>query len=141
MIFYYIASLLVLSGLTVSLTEDEGLLPYNLLDSNGFEQDLKNIKLELSEFNPEILKMKSQKGDGKALIDIIIANIWRRRRERTKSSNFPTLVATNISEKCHNDSQDFYTAYLLRVDWAKQSKSNLITTIVFFFINCKMLWL
>ena len=125
MIFYYIVTLLVVSSQVATLTEDEGLLPYNLIDLNGVEQEFEDIKLELFEFNPDILEMSSKKGDGKALIDVIgnivLGNIWRRQRGRTKSSNFPTLVASNISEKCHNDSQDFYTAYLLRVDWAKQS--------------------
>ena len=124
MIFYYILSLLVVSRQVGTLTKDEGLLPHNLIDLNGIEQEFKDLKSELSEFNTDILEMSSK--NGTALVDVIgnivLGNIWRRQRGRTKSSNFPTLVASNISEKCHNDSQDFYTAYLLRVDWAKQSK-------------------
>ena len=129
MIFYYIVTLLVVSSQVATLTEDEGLLPYNLIDLNGVEQEFEDIKLELFEFNPDILEMSSKNGTVlvDVIVNIVLGNIWRRPRGRTKSSNFSTLVASNISEKCHNDSQDFYTAYLLRVDWAKQSKFDSVT--------------
>jgi hypothetical protein len=75
---------------------------------------------------------KNQQRNGKSMAtDIItqaiIALLAREQHNITKSSNFPTLVATNISEQCHKDSVNsviYHQAYLLRVDWAKKSNSN-----------------
>ncbi|XP_059352860.1 nose resistant to fluoxetine protein 6-like isoform X2 [Daphnia carinata] len=59
--------------------------------------------------------------DGKSIAsNAIIAYLAQQRRKVGKESNFPTMVATNISEQCHNDSVAYHEAYLLRVDWAKR---------------------
>ena len=94
MIFYYILSLLVVSRQVGTLTKDEGLLPHNLIDLNGVEQEFEDLKSELSEFNPEILEMNSKNGTAfaDAIGNIVLGNIWRRQRGRTKSSNFPTRL-------------------------------------------------
>jgi hypothetical protein len=72
---------------------------------------------------------KNQQRDGKSMAtniitQAIIALLAREQHNITKSSNFPTLVATNISEQCHKDSVTYHQAYLLRVDWAKKSNYN-----------------
>ena len=64
----------------------------------------------------------------------IIALLAREQHNITKSSNFPTLVATNISEQCHKDSEIYHQAYLLRIDWAKKLYNIVIILILFKFL-------
>ena len=95
MIFYCILLwYLVVSKQGATLTKDEELLPHNLIDLNGVEQEFEDLKSELSEFNPEILEMNSKNGTAfaDAIGNIVLGNIWRRQRGRTKSSNFPTRL-------------------------------------------------
>ena len=95
-----------------------------LEDVDALQEELIKSESELSEIDSLLLESIGNKNSGqKSLIsNILLSLIALRRHDRTKTSNFPTLVATNISERCHNDSVDYHNAYLLRIDWAKKSK-------------------
>ncbi len=120
--------LIVLAGAghAVSLPGNlDQLSQFDLVESGVSQEELANLELELSEIDPS-LYLNEQKGD-KSIVtniitDVIVAFFARERRNLSKRSNFPTLVATNISEQCLNDSIAYHQAYLLRVDWAKKSK-------------------
>lgn len=115
--------LLVLFGnsQSVSLTNKEKQVDQpDLTDPDAFETDIGN-------WDRTNLVSNSPDGDGKSIAsNAVIAYLAQQRRKISKESNFPTMVATNISEQCHNDSVAYHEAYLLRVDWAKQSKSLLL---------------
>jgi hypothetical protein len=117
MLFPIFLVLLVGFGKTNSFTDNRELHHNSSVSSDGIPQE---------EIN------KNQQRDGKSMAtniitQAIIALLAREQHNITKSSNFPTLVATNISEQCHKDSGTYHQAYLLRVDWAK--KSNLFKSI------------
>lgn len=71
-----------------------------------------------------------KKLEGKGIISNIILELVRDFFLAVKSSSFPTAVATNISQRCIDDSQ-FYveSLYRNRSLWALQSKpiSNIVT--------------
>lgn len=109
--------LLVLFGnsQSVSVTNKEKQVDQpDLTDPDAFETDIGN-------WDRTNLVSNSPDGDGKSIAsNAVIAYLAQQRRKISKESNFPTMVATNISEQCHNDSVAYHEAYLLRVDWAKQ---------------------
>jgi hypothetical protein len=83
--------LLVGFGKTNSFTDNRELHHNSSVSSDGIPQE---------EIN------KNQQRDGKSMAtniitQAIIALLAREQHNITKSSNFPTLVATNISEQCH----------------------------------------
>ena len=105
---------------------------YLKIDS-GYPKDVLNLpELHSSENEPDINlidSIKSRPGNEKSFIsDVVLGYLIR---ELTRTANFPTLVASNISEQCHNDSQDYRTANFLLVNWANKSKSFQI-----YFIRC-----
>lgn len=106
-------------GQVVCLGGIPDLAPPNFIQPNSL-QELLDHRQHL--FDPNLLGGKRSQdtiGDDRKFINDITVGLLL--RELTKSSNFPTLVATNISEKCHNDSQDYFTANLYLVPWANQS--------------------
>lgn len=80
------------------LHETEDSLFQNEFDSNSFQE---KSKKEMRTFD--------------IVFDYIV-------REITSISNFPTLVARNISEQCRNDTRDFRAAKFKFTDWAMKSK-------------------
>jgi hypothetical protein len=123
MLFPIFLVLLVGFGKTDSFTDNRELHHNSSISSDGVQQEETGQNL----LNPEA--NKNQQRDGKSMAtniitQAIIALLAREQHNITKSSNFPTLVATNISEQCHKDSGTYHQAYLLRVDWAKKSNYN-----------------
>lgn len=122
MLFPIVLVLLVGFGKTTYSFTDNRELHHNVsVSSDRVQQDEETGQNFLG---PEI--NKNQQRDGKSIAtniitQAIIALLAREQHNITKSSNFPTLVATNISEQCHKDSVIYHQAYLLRVDWAKKS--------------------
>ncbi len=129
MILFFLI-ILSASGRVVSLKINrEQLGQFDLVESDFSQQEIANLELELSEIDPSLYL--KQQNDDKSIVtniitDVIVAFFARERRNLSKRSNFPTLVANNISEQCLNDSIAYHQAYLLRVDWAK--KSNILLT-------------
>jgi len=129
MILFFLI-ILSASGQVVSLKiNPEQLGQFDLVESDVSQQEIANLELELSEIDPSLYL--KQQNDDKSIVtniitDVIVAFFARERRNLSKRSNFPTLVANNISEQCLNDSIAYHQAYLLRVDWAK--KSNILLT-------------
>ena len=129
MIFFCLI-ILVGAGQVVTLTSNqEQLGQFDFVGSDGVQQEFENLGLELSEIDPSLYL--NQQNDDKSIVTNIVSNaivafFAREQRNLSKRSNFPTLVATNISEQCLNDSAAYHEAYLLRVDWAKKSNSLLI---------------
>lgn len=121
MLFPIVSVLLVGFGQTTySLINNQELHHNFSVSSDRVQQEETGQNL----LGPEI--NKNQQRDGKSIAtniitQAIIALLAREQHNITKSSNFPTLVATNISEQCHKDSVIYHQAYLLRVDWAKKS--------------------
>lgn len=122
--FFFFLVILAGAGQVISLTSNlDQLSQFDLIELGISQEDLKN--LELSEIDPG-LYLLNQQNDDKSIVSNIVTNaivafLTRERHNLSKRSNFPTLVATNISEQCLNDSIAYHQAYLLRVDWAKKS--------------------
>ena len=75
-----------------------------------------------SHVNLSLFKTDFRDGSIKSLLsDIVYGYLIR---ELTKISNFPTIVANNISEQCQNDSRDYRTANLNLENWANQSNAS-----------------
>ena len=92
---------------------------------------------EIFWIRPQLVKNQLREGKSIAtniIAQAIIALLAREQHNITKSSNFPTLVATNISEQCHKDSEIYHQAYLLRIDWAKKLYNIVIILILFKFL-------
>jgi hypothetical protein len=124
--FFFFLLILAGAGQVISLTSNlDQLSQFDLIELGISPEELEN--LELSEIDPSLYL--NQQNDDKSIVSNIVTNaivafFARERRNLSKISIFPTLVATNISEQCLNDSIAYHQAYLLRVDWAKQSKSS-----------------
>jgi hypothetical protein len=124
--FLFFLVILAGAGQVISLTSNlDQLSRFDSIELGISPEELEN--LELSEIDPSLYL--NQQNDDKSIVSNIVTNaivafFARERRNLSKRSNFPTLVATNISEQCLNDSIAYHQAYLLRVDWAKQSKSS-----------------
>lgn len=74
---------------------------------------------ELAKIDPSLFQdMAKEYGTQSYISKLVYAHLIS---QLTKMSNFPTLVATNISKKCYNDSQEYYKANLLLLKWANQS--------------------
>lgn len=117
-LIYFLLALARVSQV-VSLDGLQRPIPNNLIESNSLRQ-LLDERQEKFNIDPSLLQGKSQYGkDEKSSISDIAVGLLI--HELAKTSNFPTLVATNISEKCHNDSQAYFDANLLLVNWANQS--------------------
>lgn len=121
--FFFFLVILAGAGQVISLTSNlDQLSQFDLIELGISPEELEN--LELSEIDPSLYL--NQQKDDKSIVSNIVTNaivafFARERRNLSKRSNFPTLVATNISEQCLNDSIAYHQAYLLRVDWAKKS--------------------
>lgn len=128
MLLPVILALLVSAGkVTSSLTDNQGLDQNPLVLSDGVQQKSEQTEIDPNLLNPEANKNQQREGKSIAtniIAQAVIALLAREQHNITKSSNFPTLVATNISEQCHKDSVTYHQAYLLRIDWAK--KSNIV---------------
>jgi hypothetical protein len=121
--FLFFILVLAGAGQVISLTSNlDQLSQFDLIELGISPEELEN--LELSEIDPSLYL--NQQNDDKSIVSNIVTNaivafLTRERHNLSKRSNFPTLVATNISEQCLNDSIAYHQAYLLRVDWAKKS--------------------
>jgi hypothetical protein len=121
--FLFFILVLAGAGQVISLTSNlDQLSKFDLIELGISPEELEN--LDLSEIDPSLYL--NQQNDDKSIVSNIVTNaivafFSRERRNLSKRSNFPTLVATNISEQCLNDSIAYHQAYLLRVDWAKKS--------------------
>jgi hypothetical protein len=121
--FLFFLVILAGAGQVISLTSNlDQLSRFDSIELGISPEELEN--LELSEIDPSLYL--NQQNDDKSIVSNIVTNaivafFSRERRNLSKRSNFPTLVATNISEQCLNDSIAYHQAYLLRVDWAKKS--------------------
>lgn len=119
MFVLFVLLTLVGVGQVISQGDIQPQLQSNSLESKAIQHILKENP-ELSDIDPKLYESKTTSGSSKSLISDIVIGVLL--RELTRTSNFPTLVATNISEKCHNDSQDYFTAHLLLTNWATKSK-------------------
>ena len=121
---------------TYSLTDNQGLYQNLSVSSDGVQQKSEPIGRNILDSSAA---SKNQLREGKSIATNIIAQaiialLAREQHNITKSSNFPTLVATNISEQCHKDSEIYHQAYLLRIDWAKKLYNIVIILILFKFL-------
>ena len=122
MIFFCLIILVGAGQVVTSNQEQFG--QFDFVGSDAVQQEFETLGLELSEIDPSLYL--NQQNEDKSIVTNIVSNaivafFARERRNLSKRSNFPTLVATNISEQCLNDSAAYHQAYLLRVDWAKKS--------------------
>ena len=61
------------------------------------------------------------------LTDIISLLVFGLYKQAERNSNFPTVFTSgDISERCRNDSQDYYAAYLQQVNWALKSAESFL---------------
>lgn len=101
-------------GLTQHLIKPEFV---NLLENNPEWSMIGNIVLEESEYRGDIVQR---------LHNVLVS---------LKSSSFPTAVASNISQKCIDDSQTYvHSLYTSLSQWALQSKALLIFLLLAFYL-------
>lgn len=109
---------LMVVGQVISLNDRPKILRNNPLELKLIGKLLRE-KPELAKIDPTFFQDRSKQYGTKTLISKFVYAILI--GQLTKMSNFPTLVVKNISEKCHNDSQAYFNAYLLLANWANQS--------------------